>query len=179
MGRPWKTLSACRKCASSYFPTKLDSFLGLMMELKQQHVYWMRAGFRDGQIGRPPQTLPLVSMISSSHGWPLLETSGGEREPEKLWSSSTAWQMRTMVKVWGMFYQKQEHLLIKTTDYPWEEYATPIVDIGGGMGSLEEMLLSVLQNKELTFTIFDINIEKTIDNSTKARQHDLNLHFLV
>lgn len=53
-------------------------------------------------------------------------------------------------------------------DYPWEEYATPIVDIGGGMGSLEEMLLSVLQNKELTFTIFDINIEKTIDNSTKA-----------
>jgi len=47
------------------------------------------------------------------------------------------------------------------------------------MGSLEEMLLSVLQNKELTFTIFDIDIEKTIDNSRKARQHDLNLHFLV
>ncbi|KAL9709214.1 hypothetical protein Ac2012v2_007568 [Leucoagaricus gongylophorus] len=64
-------------------------------------------------------------------------------------------------------------------DYPWEEYATLIVDIGGGMGSLEEMPLSVLQNKELTFTIFDIDIEKTIDNSTKARQHDLNLHFLV
>jgi len=61
----------------------------------------------------------------------------------------------------------RRHLLIKITDYPWEEQATPIIDIGGGMGSFEEMLLSIPKNNKLTFTIFDI--DKTIENTRKAR----------
>jgi len=69
-------------------------------------------------------------------------------------------------KIW---LQDVETSRTKITDYLWEEQATPIIDIGGGMGSFEEMLLSVPKNNKLTFTIFDI--DKTIDNTRKARQH--------
>ncbi|KAG5730173.1 O-demethylpuromycin-O-methyltransferase [Termitomyces sp. T112] len=51
-------------------------------------------------------------------------------------------------------------------DYPWETLKSPIIDVGGGIGSLQVMLLSVPKNKDLSFIIFDL--EKTIENAKKA-----------
>ncbi|KAG6860475.1 hypothetical protein C0995_010766 [Termitomyces sp. Mi166 len=51
-------------------------------------------------------------------------------------------------------------------DYPWETLKSPIIDIGGGIGSLQVMLLSVPKNKDLSFVIFDL--EKTVENAKKA-----------
>jgi len=42
----------------------------------------------------------------------------------------------------------------------------PIIDIGGGIGSFESAILSVPQNKDLNFTIFDI--EKTVEHAKKV-----------
>jgi len=131
----------------------------------------MQPRFRDGKIRRPPQTLLLVSMAPSLLGWLLPEMNGEEREPGMLWCSFMAWQMEASAKVCSEYGCKmRRHLSIEITDYPWEEQATPIIDIGGGMGSFEEMLLSVPKNNKLTFTIFDI--DQTIHNTRKARQHN-------
>ncbi|KAF8057596.1 S-adenosyl-L-methionine-dependent methyltransferase [Lyophyllum atratum] len=51
-------------------------------------------------------------------------------------------------------------------DYSWETLKSPIVDVGGGIGSLQVMLFSVPKNKELSFVIFDL--EKTVDHAKKA-----------
>ncbi|KAH0579459.1 hypothetical protein H2248_002319 [Termitomyces sp. 'cryptogamus'] len=51
-------------------------------------------------------------------------------------------------------------------DYPWAMLKSPIIDIGGGIGSLEVMLLSVSKNKDLSFIIFDL--EKTVEDAKKA-----------
>ncbi|KAJ7583558.1 S-adenosyl-L-methionine-dependent methyltransferase [Mycena floridula] len=51
-------------------------------------------------------------------------------------------------------------------DFPWHELPNPIVDIGGGIGSFEEMLLAVPQNRQLSFCILDI--ETTIDHAKKV-----------
>jgi len=55
---------------------------------------------------------------------------------------------------------------MKLLDYPWEKLATPVIDIGGGIGSFEAMLFSIPKNKELSFTIFDI--EKTVEHAKKV-----------
>lgn len=52
------------------------------------------------------------------------------------------------------------------TDYPWETLKSPIVDIGGGIGSLQVMLLSVSKNENLSFIILDL--EKTVDHAKKV-----------
>lgn len=41
-------------------------------------------------------------------------------------------------------------------DYAWNELASPIVDVGGGIGSLEMALLKSGDNSHLKFIIFDI-----------------------
>jgi hypothetical protein len=53
-------------------------------------------------------------------------------------------------------------------DYPWKTLASPIIDIGGGIGSFEAMLLSIAKNKKLSFTIFDI--EKTVEHAKTVSQ---------
>jgi len=52
------------------------------------------------------------------------------------------------------------------TDYPWSKLASPIVDIGGGIGTLERKLLSDDQNSHLQFQLFDI--PKTIENAKEV-----------
>jgi len=56
--------------------------------------------------------------------------------------------------------------LTKLPDYPWGELATPVIDVGGGIGSFEGNLLSVPKNKELSFTILDI--EQTVEHAKKV-----------
>ncbi|KAH9487380.1 O-methyltransferase gedA [Psilocybe cubensis] len=51
-------------------------------------------------------------------------------------------------------------------DYSWEKLATPIIDIGGGIGSFEGVVLSAPKNRDLTFKIFDI--EKTVEHAKKV-----------
>jgi len=55
---------------------------------------------------------------------------------------------------------------MKLLDYPWEKLATPVIDVGGGIGSFEGNLLSVPKNKELSFTILDI--EQTVEHAKKV-----------
>jgi hypothetical protein len=56
-------------------------------------------------------------------------------------------------------------------DYAWSELASPSVDIGGGIGSLEMELVKEKENSNLSFTIFDI--PKTIENSKKVEDEVL------
>jgi len=50
-------------------------------------------------------------------------------------------------------------------DYPWHKLSSPIVDVGGGNGSLEMCLLNDERHQNLQFVIFDI--PKTIENAQK------------
>jgi hypothetical protein len=51
-------------------------------------------------------------------------------------------------------------------DFPWNTLRSPIVDVGGGIGSLEIMLFKQPENKNLKFIVFDI--PKTIENAHKV-----------
>jgi hypothetical protein len=51
-------------------------------------------------------------------------------------------------------------------DYPWNKLISPVVDIGGGIGSLEMVLMKDEQNSSLEFTIFDI--PTTTENARKV-----------
>jgi hypothetical protein len=53
-------------------------------------------------------------------------------------------------------------------DYEWSKLPSPIIDVGGGIGSLEMVLLSQPKNRHLTFTLFDL--PKTMENAQKAWQ---------
>jgi hypothetical protein len=51
-------------------------------------------------------------------------------------------------------------------DFPWNTLDSPIIDIGGGIGSIEMSLLKDPRNHSLKFTIFDI--PKTIEHAKKV-----------
>jgi hypothetical protein len=52
-------------------------------------------------------------------------------------------------------------------DYAWNVLPSPIIDVGGGIGSLEMLLLQDSANHNLSFTIFDI--PKTAENAKQVR----------
>ncbi|THH29959.1 hypothetical protein EUX98_g4226 [Antrodiella citrinella] len=52
------------------------------------------------------------------------------------------------------------------TDFPWATLASPVVDVGGGIGSLELALTKTGTNGNVNFTIFDI--PETIANAQKT-----------
>ena len=56
--------------------------------------------------------------------------------------------------------------LTSIRDYPWNKLVSPVVDVGGGIGSLEMMLLKDEKNASLRFVIFDI--PETIENAKKV-----------
>jgi hypothetical protein len=51
-------------------------------------------------------------------------------------------------------------------DYPWDRLSTPIVDIGGGIGTLEMGILKEKRSSHLDFILFDI--PQTIENAKKV-----------
>jgi hypothetical protein len=51
-------------------------------------------------------------------------------------------------------------------DYPWDGLSTPIVDIGGGIGTLEMEILKEKRSSHLDFILFDI--PQTIENAKKV-----------
>ena len=51
-------------------------------------------------------------------------------------------------------------------DYPWDGLSTPIVDIGGGIGTLEMGILKEERSSHLDFILFDI--PQTIENAKKV-----------
>ncbi|TCD62094.1 hypothetical protein EIP91_007494 [Steccherinum ochraceum] len=52
------------------------------------------------------------------------------------------------------------------SDFPWASLASPVVDVGGGIGSLELALTKAGANGDVKFTIFDI--PETIGNAKKT-----------
>lgn len=52
------------------------------------------------------------------------------------------------------------------TDYPWHNLTSPIVDCGGGIGTMERNLLSIPSNSHLRFKLFDL--PSTIENAKKV-----------
>lgn len=64
-------------------------------------------------------------------------------------------------------------LLISLTDYDWHALQSPIVDVGGGIGTLEMSLLEIERNRNLEFVVFDI--PGTIENAEKVRTHFMPL----
>ena len=52
-------------------------------------------------------------------------------------------------------------------DFSWASLASPVVDVGGGIGSLELALTKTGTNGNVKFTIFDI--PETIENGKKVR----------
>ncbi|KAG6811266.1 hypothetical protein H0H92_008259 [Tricholoma furcatifolium] len=80
------------------------------------------------------------------------------------WMADQAWRGRRMGKA-----MQQLHLMANGNvvfDYPWNQLASPVVDVGGGIGSLELALLKREENAALNFTIFDI--PATIENAKKT-----------
>jgi hypothetical protein len=56
--------------------------------------------------------------------------------------------------------------IIKLVEYPWGALSTPIVDIGGGIGTLEMGILKEKASSHLDFILFDI--PQTIENGKKV-----------
>lgn len=63
--------------------------------------------------------------------------------------------------------------LCPITDYDWPALESPIIDIGGGIGSLELALAKECSESPFQFVIFDI--PETIVNAKKASIH-INLY---
>ncbi|GLB43619.1 putative O-methyltransferase [Lyophyllum shimeji] len=80
------------------------------------------------------------------------------------WMSDNEWRGRRMGKAMQQLHRMANGNVL--ADYPWNKLISPIIDIGGGIGSLELALLKDEQNAELRFTIFDI--PKTIENAKKT-----------
>jgi hypothetical protein len=57
----------------------------------------------------------------------------------------------------------ERHRLV---DYPWDGLSTPIVDVGGGIGTLEMEILKEKRSNHLDFILFDI--PQTIENAKKV-----------
>lgn len=53
--------------------------------------------------------------------------------------------------------------IYQTAEYPWHRLLSPVVDIGGGIGTLEMSILKDERNNHLKFVLFDI--PETIDNA--------------
>lgn len=57
-------------------------------------------------------------------------------------------------------------LIIPASDFPWSGMPSPIVDIGGGIGSLEDTLLLLPENRRLTFQVLDL--KDTVEHAKKV-----------
>jgi hypothetical protein len=55
---------------------------------------------------------------------------------------------------------------VSHVDYPWKELTSPIVDIGGGIGTLEMAILQYECNNHLKFVLFDL--PETMANARKV-----------
>ena len=54
-------------------------------------------------------------------------------------------------------------------DFDWQALESPVVDVGGGIGSLEMALTKAYPNTGPNFVIFDI--QKTIGNAKEVSSH--------
>ncbi|KAG6831663.1 hypothetical protein H0H87_004449 [Tephrocybe sp. NHM501043] len=84
-------------------------------------------------------TLPLTPRNPSLDGHTILEMNGEENAEERQWYNFTPWLIKGVGE-----------------DYAWDSLKSPIVDIGGGIGSLPTMVLAVPKNKDLAFILFDL-----------------------
>ena len=114
-------------------------------------------------------------MNRSSIGWPSQNTRGADSEWGKRCNSFTAW----LTEMWSQvshgpvilcrshisFNQPQFRLSL-LLDFAWASLASPVVDVGGGIGSLELALTKSGANGDVNFTIFDI--PQTIENAKKV-----------
>ncbi|KAG5643503.1 hypothetical protein DXG03_000744 [Asterophora parasitica] len=80
------------------------------------------------------------------------------------WMSDQEWRGRRMGKAMQQLHRMANGNVV--TDYAWNQLVSPVVDVGGGIGSLELAVLKEEQNAALRFTIFDI--PKTIENAKKT-----------
>ncbi|KAG5636306.1 hypothetical protein H0H81_008477 [Sphagnurus paluster] len=80
------------------------------------------------------------------------------------WMADQEWRGRRMGKAMQQLHRMANGNVV--TDYAWNQLTTPIVDVGGGIGSLEMALLKEEQNGPLEFIIFDI--PTTIANAKKT-----------
>ncbi|KAF9469574.1 S-adenosyl-L-methionine-dependent methyltransferase [Collybia nuda] len=84
------------------------------------------------------------------------------------WMSDQAWRGKRMGKAMQQLHKMANGNVV--VDYPWNNLASPIVDVGGGIGSLEMALVKDECNSSLEFTIFDI--PTTIENAkTNWKSH--------
>ncbi|KAG6847786.1 hypothetical protein H0H93_006002 [Arthromyces matolae] len=80
------------------------------------------------------------------------------------WMASQEWRGRRMGKAMQQLHRMANGNVV--ADYPWNQLNSPIVDVGGGIGSLELVLLKQEENSSLNFRIFDI--PATIENAKKT-----------
>lgn len=71
--------------------------------------------------------------------------------------------------VFGPYHQHIQSISVTQygTDYDWSALTSPIVDVGGGIGSLELALVKSRPQDQFQFVLFDI--PKTIENAKKVR----------
>ncbi|KAG6907938.1 hypothetical protein DXG01_006796 [Tephrocybe rancida] len=80
------------------------------------------------------------------------------------WMADQEWRGRRMGKAMQQLHRMANGNVV--SDYPWNQLVSPIVDVGGGIGSLEIVLLKQEENSALNFRIFDI--PTTIENAKKT-----------
>ncbi|RDB19401.1 O-methyltransferase SfmM3 [Hypsizygus marmoreus] len=99
---------------------------------------------------------------------PAVNIAFGFKKSVFEWMSDQEWRGRRMGKAMQQLHRMANGNVV--SDYPWTDLASPVVDVGGGIGSLEIALLKHEEaggaNTELRFNIFDI--PRTIKNARKT-----------
>ncbi|KAG6856819.1 hypothetical protein H0H87_000291 [Tephrocybe sp. NHM501043] len=80
------------------------------------------------------------------------------------WMADQEWRGHRMGKAMQQLHRMANGNVV--FDYPWNQLASPVVDVGGGIGSLEIVLLQQKENAALSFKIFDI--PTTVEHAKKT-----------
>ncbi|EPQ59774.1 S-adenosyl-L-methionine-dependent methyltransferase [Gloeophyllum trabeum ATCC 11539] len=96
---------------------------------------------------------------------PAVNLAFGFQEPIFEWMSKPeeAWRGQRLGKAMQQLHRMSNGNV--GIDYPWSTLTSPIIDVGGGIGSLELALLEDQRNIHLKFVIFDI--PNTTENAAK------------
>ncbi|KAH8079791.1 S-adenosyl-L-methionine-dependent methyltransferase [Cristinia sonorae] len=102
----------------------------------------------------------------SAQTLPAVNLAYGFKESVFEWMANPAhaWRGQRMGKAMQQLHRMANGGVI--TDFPWAELSSPVVDVGGGIGSLELALTKAGANGNVEFTIFDI--PETIENAKKV-----------
>ncbi|KAF9446748.1 S-adenosyl-L-methionine-dependent methyltransferase [Macrolepiota fuliginosa MF-IS2] len=107
---------------------------------------------------------------------PAISLAFGFQDSVFEWYTREAWRGKRM----GNAMQQLHRVVNENSalDYDWSSLASPIVDVGGGIGSLEMILLRNRPQDHVKFIVFDLT--ETVENAKKIwKELQVPEHFSV